>query len=83
MLTPEEKRAAACVIGAFVLGLGTMFYRAKHPRPVSPPAAKEQQEAKRSASRARSARGAPTPLRSPAAPDSGQAATDRGDEDEE
>ena len=83
VLTPEEKRAAACVIGAFVLGLGTMFYRAKHPRPAPPPTAKEQQDAKRNATRARTGRGLPAAARSPAAEKSDRAAKSGRDEDEE
>ena len=55
VLTPDEKRAAACVVGAFLLGLGTMHYRAKHPRPPPEPTAKEQQAAKRAASKKRAA----------------------------
>ena len=65
VLTPEEKKAAACVIGAFLLGLGTMHYRAKHPRPPPPPSAKELREAKHAAARAKAgrntARATPTP----------------------
>ena len=47
VLTPDEKRAAACVIGAFLLGLGTMYYRSQNPRPPPPASAAEQREAKR------------------------------------
>lgn len=79
ILTPDEKKAAACVIGAFLLGLGTMQYRAKNPRPAPSPSEKEQQAAKRSAaSQKRSAaRASPaqaaSPLRTPAEPDGSEA----------
>lgn len=60
VLTAEEKKAAACVIGAVVLGLATMQYRATHPRTPRPPTAKEQRVAKiakrSAASRARAER---------------------------
>ena len=36
VLTPDEKKAVCCVIGAFLLGIVTMHYRAKHPRSVPP-----------------------------------------------
>jgi hypothetical protein len=51
VLTPEEKRAAACVVGAFLLGLGTMQYRSKHPRPETAQTAKEQRAAKAKAAK--------------------------------
>lgn len=70
VLTPDEKRAAACVIGAFLLGLGTMYYRSQNPRPPPPPSAAEQREAKRATTRARvertlSSRKTPRPASSP------------------
>ena len=46
VLTSEEKKALACVAGAFILGLATMHYRAHHPRPAPPRTAKEAQAAK-------------------------------------
>ena len=46
VLTPEEKRAVACIVGAFLLGLGTMHYRAKHPRVEPKPTVKEQRATK-------------------------------------
>jgi hypothetical protein len=70
VLTPEEKKAIACVVAAFVLGIGTKHYRATHPRPAPAPTVREQYLAKRTAkaeaARARSARGqagavSPTP----------------------
>ena len=82
VLTPEEKRAAACVIAAFLLGLGTMYYRAKHPRPPLPPTAKEQKEAKRAAAAERRARTSPARIRSLPTPksDSQREAADDGEE---
>jgi hypothetical protein len=74
VFTPDEKRAAACVVGAFLLGLGTMYYRAAHSRPSPAPSAAEQREAKKAASRARSGRPPSPPARTPAAA--------RGDVDE-
>jgi hypothetical protein len=56
ILTPDEKKTIACVLGAFLLGLGTMHYRAKHPRPPAPPTAAQEKEAKRAAARERSGR---------------------------
>ena len=44
VLTPDEKRATACVLGAFLLGLATMHYRADHPRKVPDPEANRQVE---------------------------------------
>ena len=61
VLTPDEKRAVACVVGAFLLGLATMHYRAKHPRTPPPPSAKEQSAAKRSATSAAASRAARSP----------------------
>lgn len=61
VLTPEEKKAVACVLGALALGLMTKQYRATHPRPPPAPTAKEERAAKiaarSAAARARSARG--------------------------
>jgi len=61
VLTPEEKKAVACVLAAFALGLVTKQYRATHPRPPPPPTAREERAAKiaarSAAARARSARG--------------------------
>ena len=51
VLTAEEKKAIACVLGAFLLGLGTMHYRAHHPRPAPPLTAKEQRAAKAAAAK--------------------------------
>jgi hypothetical protein len=61
VLTPGEKRAAALVAAAFLLGLGTMHYRARHPPPLPPPTAKELRQAKRDAARIPSPRARPTP----------------------
>ncbi|MGI8436566.1 MAG: hypothetical protein ACR2NX_06625 [Chthoniobacterales bacterium] len=33
VLTKEEKKAAACVLAAIILGLATKHYRETHPRP--------------------------------------------------
>lgn len=41
VFTTEEKRASACLLAAVILGLLTQHYRAMHPRPASPPTAKE------------------------------------------
>ena len=61
VLTPEEKKAAACIVAALILGVGTKQYRAEHPRPPLPATEKQQLAAKvaakREAARARSARG--------------------------
>ena len=46
VLTSEEKKAIACVLGALLLGLATMHYRAHHPRPAPPPTATELRAAK-------------------------------------
>ena len=70
VLTPDEKRAAACVIGAFLLGLATMHYRAKHPRTPPAPTAKEQREAKRAGSQSRAPRSTPRPRPAAVEPDS-------------
>jgi hypothetical protein len=35
VLTPEEKRVIAFVLIAFVLGVGTKYYRDAHPQPPS------------------------------------------------
>ena len=67
VFTPDEKRAAACVMGAFLLGLGTMYYRARNPRPPPPPSAAEQREAKKAASRTRAAKSAPRAVPTPTA----------------
>lgn len=83
VLTPEEKRAAACVIGALLLGLGTMFYRAKHPRPAPPPTAKEQHDTKRRATRARAARSSPATVRVPPTAEADRNETSHADEDEQ
>jgi hypothetical protein len=71
VLTSEEKKAIACIVGAFLLGLGTMHYRAKHPRPAPPPTAKELRAAKAAAAKekSRARRASPTPRRT-VAPDS-------------
>ncbi len=61
VLTPEEKKAALCVLAAFTLGLATRHYREAHPHPAAPPSAKQQYQAQRAAkgaaAYARSARG--------------------------
>ena len=41
VLTAEEKRVVAVIVGAFLLGLGTMHYRANHPP--TPAALKEKE----------------------------------------
>jgi len=70
VFTPEEKRVVAVVVGAFLLGLGTMHYRAKHPRTTPALAEKELRAKKQSGANGRSAsaspaarpsRGTPTP----------------------
>ncbi len=61
ILTQEEKKAVACVLGALLLGLATKHYREIHPRPPPPPTAREhyaaQRAAKATAAQSRSARG--------------------------
>ncbi|MDQ3118114.1 MAG: hypothetical protein M3Q89_00865 [Verrucomicrobiota bacterium] len=72
VLTPEEKKAVACVLAAFVLGLGTKHYRSTHPRPPPPPTAREERVAKiaarSAAARARSARGGSPAATPPVSP---------------
>jgi hypothetical protein len=63
VLTPEEKRVVAVVVGAFLLGLGTMHYRAKHPRTPAPTAVKEAGEKKTGAKNAKGR--SPIPSRTP------------------
>jgi hypothetical protein len=61
VLTVEEKKAVACVVGAILLGLGTQHYRSTHPRTAPALSPREQRAAQRTAkaaaARARSARG--------------------------
>lgn len=61
VLTPDEKKAVACVLGALFLGLGTKYYRETHPRPPPPLNPRQQYAAQRASkaasARARSARG--------------------------
>ena len=82
VLTPDEKRAAACVLGAFLLGLATLHYRANHPP--TPPASseKEQRAAKSAVTRSRGAQRAPTP-RAPAAAVENDTAADEESRGEE
>ena len=64
VLTPDEKRAACCIIGAFLLGLVTMYYRAKHPRTLPPP--ELEQHASKNAAKVRQPFAAsPTPPSAP------------------
>ncbi|MDQ6622777.1 MAG: hypothetical protein M3Y86_04745 [Verrucomicrobiota bacterium] len=77
VFTREEKKAAACVLGAFLLGLATKHYRDTHPTQAPQLSARQQFVAQRAAksanARARSARSrsaakpkvAPTPAESP------------------
>ena len=53
VLTPDEKKAVACVLGVLVLGLATMRYRAAHPRAAPPPVAEEQEVAETPATKPR------------------------------
>lgn len=62
VFTPGEWRAAGGILAAFLLGLATMHYRAKHPRPPLPPTAKEKRAAKEAAARAKSHRASRTPV---------------------
>ena len=82
VFTPDEKRAAACVLGAFVLGLATMYYRANNPRPPPPPSAAEQREAKRAATRTRAARESAVVKRTAPETSRDQPQSDEGSEDE-
>jgi len=70
VLTPGEKKTVALVVAAFLLGLCTMHYRARHPRPSPPPTAKELRQAKRGAERIsrQSAQRTPVPTRRQARP---------------
>lgn len=43
VLTPDEKKAVFCVLGLLILGIGTMKYRASHPRMVATPAVEEHE----------------------------------------
>jgi hypothetical protein len=61
VLTPGEKRAVAFMLAAFLLGLGTMYYRSKHPRPPVPLTQKELREAKSAERRLQRERGETTP----------------------
>ncbi len=60
VFTPQEKTAAACVLGALLLGIATKQYREAHPRKPPPPSARQQYEEQRAkkaaAAYARSAR---------------------------
>lgn len=60
VFTDGEKKGAACVLIAVVLGLGAQRYRQLHPRPAPPLTAKAEYAARKatraSAARARSAR---------------------------
>ena len=58
VLTPQEKKAAWCVIGAFALGLATQQYRATHPRTPAATAVQQQPGKKNTA---RFQRVSPTP----------------------
>ena len=49
VLTLEEKKTVACVLGALLLGLATSHYRATHPRPPAPLTERQQWLAKTSA----------------------------------
>jgi hypothetical protein len=60
VLTPGEKRAVAFTVATFLLGLGTMHYRAAHPRPPAPLTEKEQRELKRVERRQQRERGEST-----------------------
>jgi hypothetical protein len=61
VFTLEEKKAAACVVGALLLGLTAKYYRDTHPQPPAKLTPKQQYAAQRAAksaaARARSARG--------------------------
>ena len=67
VLTPQEKKAAFCVLGAFVLGVATQQYRAMHPRVAPAPAPTEQRGKKASSRFERVA-----PADAPAATDAGE-----------
>lgn len=47
VLTPKEKQAICFIVGAFLLGLATMHYRSRNPRP--PAVSAEQNPAPKSA----------------------------------
>ena len=66
VLTPEEKRAVVVVVGAFLLGLGTMHYRTSHPRTPPPPTVKQPPAKKRSSTSLK--KGSPIPSPTPTAP---------------
>lgn len=46
VLTLEEKKIVACVVGALLLGLATRHYRATHPHPPPVLTAKQERAAK-------------------------------------
>jgi hypothetical protein len=46
VLTLEEKKIIACVLGAIALGLATQHYRKFHPRPPVPPSPEQVRVAK-------------------------------------
>lgn len=70
VFTAEEKRAAICVLAAFLLGLVTMHYRATHPRETVKLTPKQEYAATRakraSNARARSAHAHPIAQATPA-----------------
>jgi hypothetical protein len=61
VLTPGEKKAVAFTLATLMLGLGTMAYRSKNPRPPAPLTQKEQREAKQLERRLQRQRGETTP----------------------
>jgi hypothetical protein len=61
VLTPGEKRAVVFTLAAFMLGLGTMYYRSKHPPAPVPLTQKQLRDAKREERRLQRRRGETTP----------------------
>ena len=53
VFTSQEKKAAACVVGALVLGLATKFFRENNPQHPPKPSARQEYQQKRSDKRAR------------------------------
>ncbi len=47
VLTPQEKKAAVCVLGALLLGFGTKQYRESHSRPAATPTAGQERKTKK------------------------------------
>ena len=58
VLTPQEKKAALCVLGALLIGFGTKQYRESHSRPAANPTTGQESKTKK---QARTQRASPSP----------------------